>query len=443
MAAPSTTFRSATSVKELIRPYYLKWLYFRLAAENRPPAFTRWLDFPSVALDGTPESLLPDQADLPDVIFLPMADWHGILQRSQQLARGLAAIGHRCLYLNPHLGREFPQPYLWSKRRLVTWLEPGILELHVHLTREPVFHHRCLLEDEVDAVERCILRLLESIRSKSQIIVTSFPLWAGVAERLRTRLRCPIVYDCHDLLGGFTGISSDLIAAEEGLIRSADLTVFSADWLAAECDRKLGSHGPRLILRNGVDAGAFQPVPVPNAAAPVTIGYAGSLNSWFDVEAMALAARRHPEWRFLLIGPIAEGFERHAFDGLSNVEFVGEVRHAELSAWMAQFTVATIPFLVQPLTMATNPIKMYEYFACGLPLVSARLGEVERYGGLAYIADSPREFVDQLELAARERDAALRQVRRQVAEKESWAQRARSLSEASTRLSSEPVAPLR
>jgi len=97
---------------------------------------------------------------------------------------------------------------------------------------------------------------------------------------------------------------------------------------------------------------------------------------------------------------------------------------------MSQFRVSTIPFRLMPLTAATNPVKLYEYFACGLPVVSSRLDEVERYSDLLYIADSPDDFVVQLERALLEEDPAKREARRTVARKENWLDRCQSLRDA-------------
>lgn len=413
-------------VKEFVRPFYLKWLFFRLSSENYPSPFKRWLHFPSCRLGADAGGMLPEAGELSDIIFLPMADWHGILQRSQQLARGLAKLGHRCIYLNPHLGREFPETYPFSRRRVVSQLEERIIELHVHLALEPVFHHRCLLPSEVAALAESLRQLLTTIESRSQILVLSFPLWLGVACQLRDELHAPIIYDCHDLLRGFEGISADLLEAEENLLETADMNVFSAAWLERECNRGLPSRNAKsIIIRNAANSQDFDGIPQISSTAPspVTIGYIGSLNSWFDLEALTAAARAHPEWRFLLVGPAAESFPREALRMYQNVSLIGEVPHGDLPQWMARFTVATIPFIVQPLTRATNPIKMYEYFAAGLPVVSSPLGEVERYAELIYTARTPAEFVRQLEIAAAENDPAKRLARRRIAQKESWAAR--------------------
>jgi hypothetical protein len=98
-----------------------------------------------------------------------------------------------------------------------------------------------------------------------------------------------------------------------------------------------------------------------------------------------------------------------------------------LPDFLAQCDAAMIPFLRTDLTMATNPIKLYEYFSQGLPVVSTRLPEVELYGDLVYLADGPREFSAQVARAVGENDAARRERRMAIAQQESWTARAQQL----------------
>jgi len=431
--------KALRSGKELIRPYYLKWLYFHLSKHHCPPHFRRWMAYPTFPAGPAVRELMPPQNGQPDVVFLPMADWHGLMQRTQQLARALADLGHRCVYVNPHLGRELPHPYLLSPRRtLLTSIAPGIIELHVHLPREPVFHHRCLRPSEVQVVEECISIALNAIDSTGQLLIVSFPLWIDVARHLRSDLGIPIVYDCHDLLEGFDDVSPDLLRAEGELMNAADFVVFSADSLRREhISRNPDLAGKSIVLRNAVNPSAFDPVfgsEYGRSRRTATIGYVGSLNFWFDIETVKLAASRHPEWRFLLVGTLAESVQWNVLKEFSNVHLIGEVDYQDLPPLMSEFDVGMIPFLIQPLTMATNPIKLYEYFACGLPVVSSPLPEVQRYSGLVYLATTPVDFVRQLEVAVSENDRALRHKRRRVAEDESWRKRCEVLVDVASRV---------
>jgi glycosyltransferase involved in cell wall biosynthesis len=159
----------------------------------------------------------------------------------------------------------------------------------------------------------------------------------------------------------------------------------------------------------------------------------GSMNFWFDVEAVEFAARAHPEWRFVLVGQVATG-KLEKLRKLANVQFTGEMPYEALAGQLQRMDVAMIPFLRLPLTMATNPIKLYEYFACGLPVVSTRLPEVEVIGDGVYLADTAAEFTRQLEAAMVENNSELRQRRMRLAWNESWLARCRQLEDEMARV---------
>src|SRR5262249_33919644 len=158
-----------------------------------------------------------------------MTDWHTRIQRTQHLVRAFAALGFRCIYLNPHLGREFETTPLFDRAHRLAELEYNIFELHIRLPREPVFHDRLLSPGEENVVASALRRVLPSGASAIQIL--SFPLWRGVAERFREESAFPVIYDCHDLLSGFRNVCGDMIDAEADLLREADLVLFSSQGL--------------------------------------------------------------------------------------------------------------------------------------------------------------------------------------------------------------------
>jgi glycosyltransferase involved in cell wall biosynthesis len=415
-------------LRELVRPYYLKWLYFPLSENNCPAYFRTCWQYPENPIGPGLRNPPPPARSSPDFVFLPMTDWHTRFQRSQHLAATLGALGHRCVYLNPHLGREFPQPFLLSRprRRLVS-PAPGVLELHVHLPREPVFHERCLDLDESHTVSEAILAVLEAMGSVRTVLLVSLPTWWDTARLLRERLGCPLTYDCHDLLEGFGNVGAGLIRAERELLRAADHVIFSAEHLKEEhVARDANLAAKHSVVRNGVHPGDFRVAPPRADSGTRTIGYVGSLNSWLDVDALEAVARRHPDWRIVLVGrQESPSIERLRMYG--NVELAGERPYRELPDLMGTFDVALIPFLDQPLTRAADPIKLYEYFACGLPVVATPLPELQRYSRLVYLASTPEEFVSQSERALAEDSQAQRQARRCAAEQESWGSRCEDL----------------
>ncbi len=413
--------------KEYLRPYYLKNLYFALRPERCPEQFRSCWNYPAVELDGPAAPLPPPASGRADLLFLPMTDWHVRIQRTQHLAKTFASRGHRCLYLNPNLGREFPSVSGRGPVLRASLLAPRIVELHIQLPTEPVFHHRRLTRPENRMVVDGLRRAVDSIGPEALVQVVSSPLWLEAALRLREDYGAPIVYDCHDLLEGFGRFGEDIVDAEGALFRAADLVAFSSHWLMDRAAPEVRSKA--LLVRNAADAESFRGC-MGRAEARETriIGYAGALEFWFDEEAVRRAALRHPEWRFLLAGRI-ETPRIAPLRALPNVEFLGEVPYAHLPGFLERLDVGLIPFRRLPLTLAADPIKLYEYFAAGLPVAAARLPELERHGDLLYLADGPEGFVRAIERAAAESSVALRNRRMALAKQETWVSRCAALGE--------------
>lgn len=415
------------ALKEIVRPFYLRWLYFPLFPSRRPEYFQACWERPFCELSAENVAKWIGPGREPDLLFLPMTDWHTRIQRTQQLARAFANLGHRCFYVNPHLGREFPETPLGNRPHRIAVLGPRLFELHISLPREPVFHHRLPRPSETRILVAALELLTRAAGTRRLAQIVSLPFWFDAACELRKRHGYPIVYDCHDLLGAFQGMAAEIVKREAGLLRSCDVAVFSARQLMERKAAELPALCEKAVLaRNGVDFSHFTWDPARNESSRKdgkTIGYAGSLSYWFDTEAVRRAAARRPEWKFVLIGRIED--ERILkLRELKNIELPGEVPYAELPRRLAEFDVGLIPFLRTDLTLSTNPIKLYEYFRFGMPVVSTRLPEVEAFGDLVRVGDTPEDFAAQVERAAAEQDPSLRERRIAVARQETWTSRA-------------------
>ncbi len=405
-------------LKEFLRPYYLRWFYFPIHPARRPSEFLECWKYPYEAFTDAAHLPAP-RANRPDLLFYPMTDWHARTQRTQQLARAFANLGFRCIYVNPHLGRQFERTRIFDTAHRLARLEENIYELHVRLPREPVFHDRMLNPEEDRIVAGAIRAILPDGAPAIQIL--SFPLWLGAARRFRKESAFPIIYDCHDLLSGFRNMSRDLISAETGLLREADLTLFSSRGLM---ERHAAETRRPLLVRNAVTSAQFDTAAP--ASGPPAAGYVGALDTWFDIDAVRQAAVENPHCRFLLAGRIDYAPIRR-LASLPNLEFVGELPYDRVPEFMARFHVALIPFRIEPLTLMTNPIKLYEYLSLGLPVVSSPLPEAQAMEDLVYIADSPEAFAKQVATALREQDCPRRARRKELARHESWTARAAEL----------------
>lgn len=222
-----------------------------------------------------------------------------------------------------------------------------------------------------------------------------------------------VIYYCVDEHSQFTGYdTAQVLRDEEQLCRRADLVVTTSMALQ---QAKSPWNPNTILVPHGVDYDHFSravkedlPAPADIASIPrPRLGFFGLIRDWVDLDLLAEVARRRPDWHIVLLGDST--VDLSPYRALSNMHFLGRKPYADLPAYCRQFDVGLIPFKINELTRAVNPIKLREYLAAGLPVVSTPLPEVERYDHLVEIADKPPQFEAAVDrscgLSAAERDS--------------------------------------
>jgi glycosyltransferase involved in cell wall biosynthesis len=191
-----------------------------------------------------------------------------------------------------------------------------------------------------------------------------------------------IIYYCVDEYTAFTG-SSALKEIEEHLFRKADVVIVSAEKLY---ESKKNFNPNTHIIRHGTDWKHFRtafddstqiPAEIRHLPRPI-IGFHGLLADWVDFELIKKVAAHFSRGSIVLVGKTtvdAEG-KIKVLDGMPNIHRLGRKPYAELPAYCKAFDVALNPFAINELTLAANPLKVREYLAAGLPVVSTDIPEV-------------------------------------------------------------------
>lgn len=223
---------------------------------------------------------------------------------------------------------------------------------------------------------------------------TFIPSSADVAGRLSERL---LVYHCVDEFSQFTGTDATAMEEMEGrLAAAADLVVVSAATLCASKSRHnantfLVTHGVDVEhFRQALDPATAVPGDVPRGTGPV-IGFFGLLADWVDLELVRYLALARPGFRIVLIGKADTDLS--ALKDVPNVSVLGPRTYASLPGYCKGFDVAILPFRINALTLASNPLKVREYLAAGLPVVATAIPEAARLSPPVRIAQSHEEFL--------------------------------------------------
>lgn len=192
-----------------------------------------------------------------------------------------------------------------------------------------------------------------------------------------------LIYYCVDEYTAFTGVSDGLRAIEEDLFKRSDLVIVSAEKLYE--DKKKYNENT-FIIRHGTDWNHFRkalddstdiPTEIADLPRPI-IGFHGLLADWVDFELIKKTAERFKDGSVVLIGKTAVDAEEKIkiLDGVSNIHLLGRKPYADLPAYCKAFDVALNPFAINELTLAANPLKVREYLAAGLQVVSTDIPEV-------------------------------------------------------------------
>ena len=172
-------------------------------------------------------------------------------------------------------------------------------------------------------------------------------------------------------------------------------------------------------------------------------GYYGALAEWFDYELLEKVARARPDWNFLLVGPMYDQSLRgQPVLKCDNVLWLGPRDYHSLPGYLRLFDVATIPFKINNITLATSPLKLYEYFAGGKAAITTPMPECEVYPEVT-IVRTAAEFAAALDPAReRGRDPAFRDRVRQIGRENSWSERVATAFAALGKVSSASAPPL-
>jgi glycosyltransferase involved in cell wall biosynthesis len=119
---------------------------------------------------------------------------------------------------------------------------------------------------------------------------------------------------------------------------------------------------------------------------------------------------------------------------LPNVHLLGRRSYESLPEYCKAFDVAILPFVVNELTLAANPLKLREYLAAGLPVVATPLPEILKLNALVRMARTPEEFLREIEVLLKEGKRGPDPAVSVLMERESWDQKVEELSEIITGL---------
>lgn len=264
------------------------------------------------------------------------------------------------------------------------------------------------------AFSRILFRELENVKKPKYIQFYSTD-WTIPAKKIKEYMNSgyKIVYEYIDDLNPHLAGTDELPVnvKEKYDLAMSDPDIFvvvTAEALKRDVLSKRGSH--RLAFSgNGVDYAHFHNnqdpdfVPDPDFQAVLdkgqpVIGYYGALAKWFDYELLK-KIDESGKYQVVLFGiKYDDSYDRSGVSGCRNIHFLGSKPYHILQNYAAKIDVLTIPFLINDITRATSPVKLFEYMALNKPIVTTDMDECRKYSSVL-IGHDHTEFMEQLDRA--------------------------------------------
>src|SRR6185437_9908466 len=184
----------------------------------------------------------------------------------------------------------------------------------------------------------------------------------------------------------------------KSLLKRQGDTICLASASALYDDAALYRKKDLVLVENGVDSAHFKVerskegldrklLEILKKGHPIA-GYFGALADWLDYDLIRATAGQLPYVEFVLIGIDYDGSVKALHDAPPNVHILPPVPYALLPRVAVWFDIALLPFRLNHITAATSPLKLFEYMALQIPIVSTSVREVLKYKSVVRADDA-------------------------------------------------------
>jgi len=369
--------------------------------------------------------------------------WEALWRNRHQLM-SLLAEQNQVLYVEPRpylrsVVRQARRGQLFGQGRVprLTTVQPGLHVYHPPLYapltgREP-------LRSLTDGLRKASLRrAMRQVGIERPITWLFRPDMDDVPGRYG---ECLLIYHIVDEYTGYADVDparvEEIRRRERALIARADLVLVTSRGLL---ESKGGVNPNTHWVPNGVDyerfaAAAREQVEPPELVGVPhpRIGYVGALNDKIDTGLLLQVADAYPQASLVLVGPVqmlaaVAQQEMAALRERPNVRVLGAVPGQRVAEFTAACDVGLLPYRQNAWTQNIHPLKMYEYLACGLPVVSTDIAAVREEQAVIRVVGDGADFVGAIAEALAEQDEALRAERQARAARNTWRDRVERIS---------------
>ena len=212
---------------------------------------------------------------------------------------------------------------------------------------------------------------------------------------------------------------------EEAYIRRVDAVVTTSETLRQD---KSTLQPQTFCVKNGANFDLFNQARLLAQQQPPekpVVGYLGSADNRVNIDIMDYCARTMPDIDFQFIGEVHEPLLIQRLGHYPNVTFIPPHQPVDLPPLLARLSVGIIPFVCNRHTYTIYPLKINEYLAAGLSVVSTPFSILDDFDGVIELAETPEQFAQAIRHALADTNPLRVQQRVAMAQRNAWPERAR------------------
>lgn len=210
-----------------------------------------------------------------------------------------------------------------------------------------------------------------------------------------------VIYDCLDNQEGFTRKEARkrrIRQAETACIERADVVLATSLELCRRM-KALGYEKEVFLIRNAFNGSTQGDIKEAVIKDRYEIGFIGYVGNWVDVALLERSTLKYPSIFYRMVGPYPDTVKT---TGNEQMKYWGSREHTELYSCIKDCDCLILPFVINELTKAVDPVKMYEYIAFGKCIIASYYEEMERFEKFVYFYRDEKEYIQLLEKLSKE-----------------------------------------
>lgn len=380
-----------------------------------------------------------------DIICISMTTWEGDYMKTIVHMMSQLAKDHRVLFVDyPFTAKDLVSTMAGKskapvKRMLglsgrVRTLTTKGQEVY-HLTLPPILPinwinnsatYSKLNHLQSSIIVSSIQKAMAKLNFEEPIVINAFNPIIGLplAGKLN---ESQLIYYCYDEIRAAQWCGKHGGVMENQFLEKVDQVIVTSDGLYKT---KSKVHPDTTLVKNGVDFDLFhQAFNHSRENEKKVIGYVGSIDFRLDFDLLEHLIKSCKHYDFHFVGRITEPDQQKRLGKYPNVSFFGAQQPNDIPRFMAKFDLGIIPFAKNEFTKNIYPLKINEYLAAGIPVVSTDFAPLDDFKAVTAIGKSKKEFQEHLdaELGCDTADKALERI--SMAQQNDWSVRAHQVEE--------------